>query len=60
MAIGSSLFLIAVGAIIAYAVDLGQVGPVDVQMVGQILLIVGVVGLLLSLVLTAMSRRGPR
>jgi hypothetical protein len=60
VAIGSSLFLIALGAIIAYAVDLGQVGPVDIQMVGQILLIVGVIGLLLSLILAAMSRRGAR
>ena len=57
MAIGSSLFLVALGAILAYAVDLGQVGPVDVQVIGQILMVVGVIGLLLSLVLAAMSRR---
>ena len=57
MAIGFSLFMIALGAIIAYAVDLGQVGPVDVQTIGQILLIVGVIGLVLSLILAAMSRR---
>lgn len=57
MAIGFSLFLVALGAIIAYAVDLGQVGPVDIQTVGQILLIVGVVGLVLSLIVAAMSRR---
>jgi Domain of unknown function (DUF6458) len=60
VAIGSSLFLIALGAIIAYAVDLGQVGPVDIQMIGRILLVVGVIGLLLSLILAAMSRRGAR
>ena len=60
MAIGSSLFLIAVGAIIAYAVDLGQVGPVDLQTAGQILLLVGVIGLVVSLIVAAMSRRGPR
>ncbi len=57
MAIGFSLFMIALGAIIAYAVDLGQVGPVDIQTIGQILLIVGAIGLLLSLILAAMSRR---
>ncbi len=57
MAIGFSLFMIALGAIIAYAVDLGQVGPVDIQTIGQILLIVGVIGLVLSLILAAMSRR---
>jgi hypothetical protein len=60
VAIGFSLFLIAVGAIIAYAVDLGQVGPVDLQTAGQILLLVGVIGLILSLILGAMARRGPR
>jgi len=57
MAIGFSLFMIALGAIIAYAVDLGQVGPVDIQTIGQILLIVGAIGLLLSLILAAMWRR---
>ncbi len=57
MAIGFSLFMIALGAIIAYAVDLGQVGPVDIQTIGQILLIVGVIGLVLSLIVAAMSRR---
>jgi len=49
--------MIALGAIIAYAVDLGQVGPVDIQTIGQILLIVGAIGLLLSLILAAVSRR---
>ena len=44
VAIGFSLFMIALGASIAYAVDLGQVGPVDIKTVGQILLTVGVVG----------------
>jgi uncharacterized membrane protein len=60
VAIGFSLFLIAVGAIIAYAVDLGEIGPVDLQTAGQILLLVGVIGLVLSLILAAMSRRAPR
>jgi hypothetical protein len=58
VAIGFSLFLIAVGAVIAYAVDLGQVGPVDIQMIGQILLVVGVLGLILGFVLALVSRRG--
>jgi len=60
VALGSSLFLIALGAVIAYAVDLGEVGPVDIQMIGQILLIVGVIGLLLSLALAVTVRRGAR
>ena len=60
VAIGFSLFMIALGASIAYAVDLGQVGPVDLQIIGQILLTVGVVGLVLGLVLAATSRGAPR
>jgi hypothetical protein len=52
--------MIALGAIIASAVDLGQVGPVDIQTIGQILLIVGVVGLVLGVTLVAPSRRAPR
>lgn len=60
MAIGVSLFLMALGAIIAYAVDLGQVGPVDLQRVGKILLIVGGLGLVLGLILALTSRSGAR
>ena len=48
MGIGVALILIAVGAILAFAVD-AQVSGLDIQMVGWILLAVGVVGALLSL-----------
>ncbi len=49
MGIGTSLFLIAVGAILAFAVS-AEVSGVDVQVVGWILLIVGIVGALLSMI----------
>jgi hypothetical protein len=49
MGIGVSLMLIAAGAILAFAVS-AEVAGVDIQTVGWILLIVGVVGALLSLV----------
>lgn len=49
MSIGASIFLIAVGAILAFAVDLGSLGPVEIETVGIILMIAGIVGLLLSL-----------
>lgn len=55
MTIGTSLFLIAVGAILKFAVT-AQVVGVDLQVVGVILLIVGAVGLVLGLAL-AMSAR---
>lgn len=48
MGLGVSLFLIAVGAILTWAVTADLEG-VDINVVGVILMIVGLVGLLLSL-----------
>jgi tetrahydromethanopterin S-methyltransferase subunit E len=51
MRIGSSLFLIAVGAILYFAVTATLVG-IDIQVVGLILMVIGVIGFALSLVLS--------
>lgn len=59
MTIGSSLFLIAVGAILKYAVT-ADVAGVDVQVVGVILMIVGAVGLVLGLGLWISARDDAR
>ncbi len=48
MGIGVSVFLLAIGAILAFAVDL-SVSGLDLATVGVILMIVGAIGLLLSL-----------
>ena len=48
MGIGVSLFLLAVGAILAWAVDVEASG-IDLNTIGVILMVVGVIGLLLSL-----------
>ena len=48
MGLGVSLFLIAVGAILTWAVNATASG-IDINAVGVILLVVGVAGLLLSL-----------
>ena len=48
MALGTSLFLIAVGAILRYAVSDSLEG-IDIPTIGLILMIVGVIGLLISL-----------
>lgn len=48
MTFGTSIFLIAVGAVLRYAVT-ATVSGIDIQTVGLILMIVGIVGLLLSL-----------
>jgi hypothetical protein len=47
MPLGTSIFLIAVGAILRYAVTASTSG-INLKTVGLILIIVGIVGLLLS------------
>lgn len=49
MGVGASLILIAAGAILRWAVD-ASVSGVNLDTVGLILLVVGVVGLVLSLI----------
>jgi hypothetical protein len=51
MTIGTSLLLIAVGAIMKYAVT-AHVNGIDLQTVGVILMLVGILGLILSLLYT--------
>ena len=63
MGIGVSLFLIAIGGILTFAVsDDVALGAIDLNMVGIILMIVGVVGLLLSMLFWSSfsPRRGDR
>lgn len=50
--IGGSLVLIALGAILYWAVSAEAEG-FDINMIGLILLIVGVIGLVLTLIMTA-------
>ena len=47
--IGTSLMLIALGAILAFAVNF-QASGLDIKAVGGILMVVGVVGLMLSFI----------
>ena len=56
MTIGTSLFLIAVGAILRYAVE-DKWKAVDLTTVGLILMIVGAVGFVLGLYLTFVRGR---
>lgn len=55
MTIGASLFCIAVGAILAFAVT-AEFAGIDIQVVGYILLAIGGLGLLLGLVFLYRSR----
>lgn len=56
MGIGINIFLIAVGAILAFAVD-ATVAGIDIKIVGAILMAAGAVGLILTLVVFAPRRR---
>jgi hypothetical protein len=49
MGISLSIFLIALGAILAWAVE-AEVSGFDVQMAGVILVVVGIIGFIASLV----------
>ena len=56
MTIGTSMFLIAVGGILKYAVT-ATVAGISIQNAGLILMVAGVVGLVIGL-LTAIRARG--
>lgn len=56
MGIGVGIFLIAVGAVLTFAVE-ATVSGIDINTVGVILMVVGALGLLLDLVIFAPRRR---
>lgn len=56
MTIGASIFLIAVGAILKFAVT-ATVADIDIDVVGVILMVAGGIGLLVGLFLQASSSR---
>ena len=59
MGIGVSVFLLAVGAILAFAVDL-TVSGLDLATVGVILMIVGAIGLVTSMLIFGRDTVGGR
>lgn len=56
MGIGFSIFLLAVGAILAFAVNATLAG-LDISIVGWILMAAGVIGLILTMVVLTPRRR---
>jgi hypothetical protein len=59
MTIGSSIALIVLGAILAFGVQADQFGALNVDVIGYILMLGGLVGLIIGVAL--MTRRtGPR
>ena len=57
MGIGTSLFLIALGAVLKFAVT-ASVAGIEIQTVGVILMVVGIIGLILSLLFLMQRDRG--
>jgi hypothetical protein len=58
MGIGTSLFLIAVGAILYFAVN-ATISGLEIATIGLILMIVGALGLAISLIVLNSARRDP-
>jgi hypothetical protein len=59
MGIGASIFLIAIGAILTFALDI-ELSGLNLDVVGIILMLVGMVGLLMTLFVWAPRRRATR
>lgn len=59
MGIGISVFLIAIGAILAFAVDL-TVSGLDLATIGVILMIVGAIGLVTTMLIFGRNSVGRR
>jgi hypothetical protein len=56
MTIGTSIFLIALGAILKFAVT-ASVAGIEIQTVGVILMVAGAIGLVIGLFLISADRR---
>ena len=56
MGIGTSIFLLALGAILAFAVT-DAISGVDLTVVGYILMAAGALGLVISMIATSRARR---
>ncbi|MDQ3503232.1 MAG: DUF6458 family protein [Actinomycetota bacterium] len=57
MGIGVSVFLLALGAILAFAVDY-EVSGLDINVIGVILMVCGAIGLLLTMLVFGRRDRG--
>lgn len=53
MALGTSIFLIALGAVLSFALDRDTVSVVNINIVGYILMAAGVLGLIISFVINS-------
>ena len=58
MGIGTSLFLIALGAILYFAVN-ADISGLEISTVGLILMVIGILGLIISFFFLSQARRTP-
>jgi hypothetical protein len=58
MTVGGSIFLVAVGAIMRYAVT-DSISGINLATIGLILMIAGIVGLVIGLFMFTTTRRDP-
>jgi len=58
MGIGVSIFLIALGAVLAFAVNVSNSSGIDLNTIGVILMIVGVIGLATTMLILNGGRGG--
>jgi hypothetical protein len=59
MSIGASLFLLATGAVLYFAVN-AELAGIELDTVGLILMIIGAFGLMIAFFLLGRARQGPR
>lgn len=57
MGIGAGIFLIAIGAVLTFALNSQDVGGINLAVVGVILMLAGVAGVALDLIIFAPRRR---
>jgi Domain of unknown function (DUF6458) len=57
MGIGGSIFLIALGAIVAFGVRDQNLGPLDLNVIGWVLMLAGLAGLVITLWVWSSRRR---
>jgi hypothetical protein len=57
MGIGVSVFLLAIGAILTFAVE-AEISGLDIRVVGVILMVAGAIGLLLTMLVFGRDRGG--
>jgi hypothetical protein len=60
MGIGASIFLIAAGAVMAFAIEVDSAEGININNIGVILMVVGALGLVMTAIVFGPRRRAGR